>query len=108
MLKLSASLRFSIAQDSRDLLLLRSLVEFFNCGYVTQYKNRKVCEFVTTKIKDIINYIIPFFDKYEIKGSKYNDYIKFKEAAFMIKNKEHLTEEGLTKIINLKNSMNKN
>lgn len=101
-------LRFSIAQDSRDILLLKSLVEFFNCGYVVQYKNRKVCEFIVTKINDIIIYIIPFFDKYKIEGSKYKDYVKFKEAAILIKNKEHLTEKGLNKIIELKISMNKN
>jgi NADH:ubiquinone oxidoreductase subunit K len=101
-------LRFSIAQDSRDILLLKSLVKFFNCGYVAQYKNRKVCEFIVTKINDIITYIIPFFDKYKIEGSKYKDYVNFKEAATLIKNKEHLTEKGLNKIIELKNSMNKN
>jgi hypothetical protein len=91
-------------------LLLKSLVEFFNCGYVAKYKNRKVCEFIVTKINDIITYIIPFFDKYKIEGSapavsvvdsrgKYKDYVKFKEAAILINNKEHLTEEGLNKII---------
>ncbi len=101
-------LRFSIAQDSRDILLLKNFIPFFNCGYIAQYKNRKVCEFITTKINDIIMYIIPFFDQYKIEGSKYNDYIKFKEAAFLIKNKEHLTETGFNKIIELKNSMNKN
>ena len=101
-------LRFSIAQDSRDILLLKSLVKFFNCGYIAQYKNRKVCEFIVTKINDIIIYLIPFFDQYKIEGSKYNDYVKFKEAAILIKNKEHLTEKGLNKIIELKNSMNKN
>jgi hypothetical protein len=83
---------------------LKSLVEFFHCGYVTQHKNRKVCEFVVTKIKDIIINILPFFDQYKIKGSKYNDYMKFKEAALLIKNKEHLTEQGLNKIIELQNS----
>ena len=98
-------LRFSIAQDSRDILLLKNFIPFFNCGYIAQYKNRKVCEFITTKINDIIMYIIPFFDQYKIEGSKYNDYIKFKEAAFLIKNKEHLTETGFNKIIELKNSI---
>jgi NADH:ubiquinone oxidoreductase subunit K len=101
-------LRFSIAQDSRDILLLKSLVQFFNCGYIAQYKNRNVCEFITTKIDDIIINIIPFFDKYKIEGFKYNDYILFKKAALIIKNKEHLTEMGLNKIIVFKNSMNKN
>jgi len=90
-------------------LLLKSLVEFFNCGYVAQYKNRKVCEFITTKINDIITHIIPFFDKYKIEGSKYKNYVKFKEAAILIKNKEHLrSSTSLNKIIELKNSMNKN
>jgi len=101
-------LRFSISQDSRDILLLKSLVEFFNCGYVSQYQNRKVCEFIVTKINDINTYIIPFFDKYKIEGSKYRDYVNFKEAAILIKNKEHLTEKGLNKIIELKKYMNKN
>ena len=95
-------LRFSVAQDSRDLLLLNNLVRIFNCGYVAQYKNREVCEFIVTKIDDIIVHIIPFFEKYQIKGTKYNDYLKFKEAAVLIKNKEHLTEKGLNKIIDLK------
>jgi hypothetical protein len=101
-------LRFSIAQDSRDLELLKSLVEFFNCGYIAQYKNRKVCEFIVTKINEIIINIIPFFDKYKLEGSKFNNYLKFKEAAILIKNKEHLSEKGLTKIIEIKKNMNKN
>ncbi len=46
--------------------------------------------------------------KYKIEGSKYKDYVKFKEAAILINNKEHLTEKGLNKIIELKITMNKN
>jgi len=40
--------------------------------------------------------------------TKYKDYVNFKEAATLIKNKEHLTEKGLNKIIELKKYMNKN
>jgi len=46
---IATSLRFSIAQDLRDLSLLESFVDFFECGYVTKYKNRLVCEFIVTK-----------------------------------------------------------
>ena len=90
-----------------DVLLLNNIAKLFNSGYVTKYKNRKVCEFIVTKIDHIITYIIPFFEKYEIKGSKYNNYASFKEAAFLSKDKEHLNEKGLIRIIELKNSMNK-
>jgi len=61
-----AWLRFSIAQDVRDVLLLENIASYFNCGYVSKYKSRKVCEFVVTKIDDISLKIIPFFDKYPI------------------------------------------
>lgn len=101
-------LLFSIGQDSRDIALLESIVEFFCCGKVYTYKNREVCEFVVTKIDDIVNIIIPFFDKKSISGSKHLDYIKFKEAAYIIKNKKHLNIEGMNRIKELKNTMNKN
>jgi len=103
-----AWLRFSISQDVRDILLLENIVNFFNCGYVSKYKNRKVCEFVVTKIDDIILYIIPFFEKYPIRGSKHENYIYFKEAAYIIKNKQHLNKKGMDRVIELKNLMNKN
>nr|QDH07189.1 LAGLIDADG endonuclease [Ophiocordyceps sinensis] len=101
---IATSLRFSIAQDMRDLFLLESFVDFFGCGYVVKYKNRTVCEFLVTKIDNIVNHIIPFFDKDNIRGSKYSNYLDFKSVALIIKNKEHLKEDGvaLKKILSLK------
>ena len=98
----AASLRFSIAQDSKDLYLLKSFKDFFGCGYIANYKNRSVCEFIVTKIDHIVNNIIPFFDKYNIKGSKYLDFLYFQGAALIIKNKEHLKEDGFEQILQLK------
>jgi NADH:ubiquinone oxidoreductase subunit K len=102
-----ASVRFSVSQDSRDVLLLENIGIYLNCGIVNKYKNREVCELVVSKIDDIITYIIPFFEKYSIRGSKYENYLYFKEAAFIIKNKQHLTKEGIDKIIQLKAKINK-
>jgi hypothetical protein len=59
------------------------------------------------KIDDIVMKIIPFFEKYPIKGSKHNNYIYFKEAAFIIKSKEHLTDKGMDRIKELKAVINK-
>jgi len=93
----------------RDLSLLESFVDFFKCGYVAKYKNRLVCEFIVTKIDHIVKHIIPFFDKYSIKGSKYEDFLDFKSAALIIKNKEHLNQDGvgLNNILLLKNKNKK-
>ena len=89
---LATSLRFSIAQHSRDLFFLESFVKFFNCGYVSNYKNRLICEFIVTKIDDINKYILPFFEENLILGSKYSNYLDFKQAALIIINKEHLNK----------------
>lgn len=59
---------------------------------MAKYKNRLVWEFIVTKIDHIVNHIIPFFDKYNIKGSKYEDLLNFKSAALIINNKEHLNQ----------------
>jgi NADH:ubiquinone oxidoreductase subunit K len=102
-----ASVRFSVSQDIRDVLLLENLGFYLNCGKINKYKNRDVCELVVSRIDDIVMKIIPFFEKYPIKGSKYNNYIYFKEAAFIINNKEHLTDEGMNRIKELKAIINK-
>ena len=36
-----------------------------------------------------------FFYKHPILGSKHLNYLDFKSAAYIIKNKEHLNEDGL-------------
>jgi NADH:ubiquinone oxidoreductase subunit K len=92
---IATSLRFSIAQDSRDVSLLENFVGFFGCGYVAKYKNRLVCEFIVTRIDDIINKIIPFFEEHKIIGSKYSNFLDFKRAALIIKNKDHLKQDGI-------------
>lgn len=51
---LSTSLRFSIAQHSRDLLLLENFVNFFEGGFVISYKKRSLCEFIIIKIDHIV------------------------------------------------------
>ena len=102
-----ASVRFSVSQDLRDVLLLENIAIYLSCGIVNKYKNREVCELVVSKLDDIVTRIIPFFEKYLIRGSKYQNYLYFKQAAFIIKNKEHLTKEGLDKIIQLKTKINK-
>lgn len=102
-----ASVRFSLSQDIRDVLLLENIGIYLNCGKINKYKNRDVCELVVAIIDDITMKIIPFFEKYPIKGSKFINYIYFKEAAFIIKNKEHLTNKGMDRIKELKAKINK-
>ena len=53
-----------------------------------------------------MNIIIPFFDRYNIKGAKELDFIDFKKVAEIINSKDHLTEDGFNKILTIKDNMN--
>jgi len=55
----------------------------------------------------IIHVVIPHFEKYPLLTQKYSDFRLFKSIAELVYNKEHLTEEGLNKVLSLKASLNK-
>jgi hypothetical protein len=50
--------------------------------------------------------IIDHFDKYSLLSAKIADYLLFKEAFNIIKLQEHLTVEGLNKLVGIKASLN--
>jgi hypothetical protein len=54
-----------------------------------------------------MNIIIPFFEQYPIEGIKKLDYMDFKTVGNLMLNKEHLTSNGLDKIINIQSNMNR-
>lgn len=84
------SLKFKIFQHSRDHLLVKSFIDYFGCGIY--YVIISADEFVVTKISDIVEKIVPFFEKYPLQGNKALDYAYFRRAADRIKNREHVTE----------------
>jgi len=51
--------------------------------------------------------LIEHFDKYPLITKKAKDFVCFKQAIFLVKNKEHLTKQGLLKLVSLKALMGK-
>ena len=98
------SLKFKLTQHSRDELLMKSLIEYLNCGIV--YKYRDAFDYVVTKFTDIETKIVPFFQKYPIQGVKSLDFQDFCKVVELIKEKRHLTKEGLEQISKIKAGMN--
>ena len=99
-------LRFILTQHIRDKYLLESLISTLNCGrYISK---PGYGEFIVEKFSDVNEKVIPIFEYFKLQGWKCNNYDDFKKVALMIKNKEHLTREGLDKIKKIKGRMNKN
>ena len=95
---------FQITQHIRDERLMTSLIELLQCGKI--YKYRNAFDFRVSKFNDIIKIIIPFFQKYKIQGVKALDFADFCQVVELMKNKKHLTAEGLEEIKKIKSGMN--
>jgi hypothetical protein len=80
---------------------------FLKCGFIKNKKNQPCTEIIVAKFTDICLIIIPLFQKYPLQGAKIRDFQDFVKVAELMKNKAHLTREGLNQIRNIKDGMNK-
>ena len=87
---------------------MKSLVNYLGCGNTYFTKGRMAVDFKISKIQDLTDKIIPFFDKYSLVGDKLKNFEDFKKVSDLMIQKSHLTKEGLDKILTIKSNMNFN
>jgi LAGLIDADG endonuclease len=88
--------------------VLTQIKSFFGgIGYIKIYKNRNLVSYTVAKLSDIVNVIIPHFNKYYLITQKRGDFILFSSVVYLMENKEHLNIKGLKKILAHKASMNR-
>ena len=111
---------FTISLNSRDAALIEKIQHFFGTGLLrcpvigkiswgpmaTRKKDNAVY-FTVKSVKDLMNVIIPHFEKFPLLTEKQADFVLFKEIVTIMSNKQHLNIEGLNKILMLKSSLNK-
>lgn len=95
---------FSIHLHSKDVEILYAIQRFFCVGNVTIHGDSAMYQVV--KLNDILH-IIKHFDTFSLKTQKHADFLLFKEAYSIVRNKEHLKATGLEKIVNIRASLNK-
>jgi hypothetical protein len=65
-------LRFKLTQHSRDEQLMTSFIKYFGAGNVHNFN--EAVDFKISKFKDLVDKVIPFFNKYPIIGVKALDF----------------------------------
>ena len=97
---------FIIELDSKDLILLKRIQEFFGVGVVS-VRNNGMAMYSVQSFSDITHVIIPHFNNYPLLTQKKADFILFSNAVQLLNEKVQSTSEGLQQIINIRASMNK-
>ena len=96
---------FKLTQHKRDKELLELIAKFLNCGSV-YFHSENAFVFTVSKFADIIKKIIPMFKIHPIQGIKQLDFQDFCKVAVLIDKGKHLSQEGLSQILLIKDRMN--
>ena len=98
---------FRITLHRDDKKVLEYIKNTLGCGRLNT--ERDVIIFSISQLKDIETVLIPLFDKFTLNTTKYLDYLYFKKAFFMFRDRKSsgLTSQELNlNILNLKEGMN--
>lgn len=103
--KKGIKLTFTIKMLKNEIELLSMIKSFFSSGTLYHHKDGTI-DFKIQDFHSLKNKVIPHFSKYPLRGTKYLDFTSFKKAFNIIENKEHLKEEGISKLYRIKIGMN--
>jgi len=96
---------FKISLHKIDLPLLYQIQSFFgNIGRITSSRNS--VNFTISRLQDLNSIIIPHFLNYPLLTKKSIDFYLFSQVIKLMRNKEHLSLEGLKLIVQYKSAMN--
>jgi hypothetical protein len=99
-------LKFQISQHSRDIQLMNNIVKYLGSGNLFINNNKSAIDLVIYNLSDIESIIVPLFNNHPLIGNKKFYFLDFCKIVSLVKNKEHLTLEGLESIKQIKSGMN--
>lgn len=88
---------------------MESIKDYFGVGRVALVileNNTKAASYKVLSVTNLINVVIPHFEKYPLISQKKADYLLWKEAIQILANKEHLNQKGIEKLLALRSSLN--
>ncbi len=98
------SLCFNVSQ--KDKVILTLFKRYLSCGTLRQREDG-VWYYEVNNLNAILQNVIPFFRKYGfLSAKKKRDFSKFCQLAEILRRGEHLTEEGIKKILEIRREMN--
>src|SRR5262249_4079057 len=103
---------FVVTQGAKSLSALQLLQQFFGCGRIFINRrhdnhNEPIHRFCVRAVDDLRKTIIPFFQENRLRTAKRESFEVFVRVIEQMKERKHLTEEGLREIAALAGSINR-
>lgn len=97
---------FSVSQNEDRAQILFLIQEILNCGHIRRDYGDKTLKYEVRSLDELLQKVIPHFEKYPLLSNKQSDVENFKQVCFLMKRGLHKEKSGLIKIINLAFQMN--
>ncbi len=103
---------FEIEVREDDLPILRKIQRVLGCGaiYRLEFKRyekwRPHVKLKVSKLSDLHNILVPFFEQHPLQAKKRKSFRIFKRIVRMVARKQHLMPEGIAVIERLRDQMN--
>jgi hypothetical protein len=81
---------------------MECLIKYLVSGKIYKYPKKQAISLIVVKFSDIINIIIPFFEKNPLLGTKSLEYLDWCKVSKLMKDGSHLTIKGFNKIKDIK------
>jgi hypothetical protein len=103
--------QFVVTQGAKSIECLQMMQGYFGVGRLhcnRRYDNHKddLYQYVVSKRSDLLETIIPFFQRFQLRTSKQLDFDKFVRCMRVIQTGAHLTPSGLLEIVGIMQTMN--
>jgi hypothetical protein len=98
---------FQAYQHRDNVEILHKLRDFFGCGKVVpKGPKSNVMTYAVYRRNELESTIIPFFESHPLISKKQEDFLKFREIVQRMQRREHRSETGFRRIVELAFSMN--
>lgn len=101
---------FHINQNFTSCKVLEAIKKQLQCGYIKANdaagKRDKTLVYVVRDRKDLIQKVIPFFERFRLRTEKRRDFELFRRIVHMMEHNDHMKIEGFKRIVQFAYSMN--
>ena len=107
--KKNVALVFAVKLSAADGALLERLKEFFGCGnlyavkprFSTEYnpRTKAAVYYRVSKVQDLVEKIVPHFDKHPLRGKKARRFALWREAVMLKRNRFSVDHERLSRVL---------
>ena len=97
---------FSASQNSDRAEVLSLMKDYFGCGTKRPDRSDKTLKYAVRSVRDLIERIIPHFEKFPMLSQKQKEFQTFAEICYRMIRKEHLVRKGFHEIAKLAENLN--